>query len=344
MVNLEDYPEVTTADFIALVRRLECDQPEKPRLGTSSRIKDDPVRLSGNPSLSFQGAAIDKLRQGTKSHPAQLYCNCMGLLGSNGPMPIHFTEHALQRAAHKDDPTFRDFVDIFNHRMLSLFYRAMAETDPAINLDREQENRFVDFTSAVGGFLSAPASSAKSLAKNTRLHFSGWYGAKTRCPDGLVSIISGYFFLPCKIREFIGGWLPIPGQSVIALSSRESGCELGLSCYLGRRTWSSNHKIEIKIGPVKWQQYNTFAPGESNNADLQELVSSYLGDEFDWDIKLELLPGETRSIKLNGQHRLGFNSWLMAPGSKKSKPVSATLSRQQLRVQNIRSRRRADVM
>ncbi len=321
---------IAGAEFVAAVRILESAQTDKPRLGRSSRLKDEPVRLSQMPSLGFQAGSLSGLQESDASHTYRLFCNCMGLLGTNGPLPVHFTEHALQRAAHNNDPTFREFVDLFNHRMLSLFYRSIAETDPAINLDRNDDNRYADFVASIGGFLPDAARSRDSLPEATRFNYSSWLGSRTRCPEGLIAIVGGYFNLPCSVTEFVGGWLQMPDESLIKLGSRDANCHLGVSSYAGRRVWSSSHKIRIKLGPMEWRDYIAFAPREKNNIALQELVLSYLGDEIDWDLQLELKAGESRRLSLNSQCRLGFNSWLSSSSCDENRTATATRSRQQL--------------
>jgi len=331
MSNIDEIKErVTSAEFLAAVRVLECVQTDKPRLGRSNRLKEEPVRLSQSPSLGFQASSLSELQENNSIHAFRLFCNCLGLLGTNGPLPMHFTEHALQRASHNDDPAFRDFVDIFNHRMLSLFYRSMAENDPAINLDREDDNRYADFVAAIGGFLSDAARSRDTLPKATKYNYAGWLGSRTRCPDGLVAVVSSYFNLPCAVTEFVGCWLQIPRESVISLGSKDTSCALGVSSYCGRRVWSSSHKIRIALGPMSWEDYISFAPHKKNTIALQELVKSYLGSEIDWELELKLKVGESKKLLLNGRCLLGFNSWLTGSGANDKHIATATHSRQQL--------------
>lgn len=329
--RIEDLAQrITQADFIAAIRLLERAAPDKPRLGRASRLRDEPVRLSQKQTLGFKNNQLEQLEQTNSPHPYRLYVNFMGLFGSNGPLPLHLTEHSMQRAQHHNDPTFGEFVDLFNHRMLSLFYLAMAEADPVVNMDHTEDNRYTEFVSAIAGFLPSAASHRDSLSDESKLKYAAWLGARTRSPDGLASMLGECFGIACRIEEFVGDWLPIPEEGLLKLGLKEQNSELGLATYCGRRVWSITHKICICIGPLSWQDYSRFAPGAPWNQTLQDLVRTYLGDEIDWDLKLELATGQACRLQLDGSRRLGFNGWLFGSGSLEAITVSSTNSRQQL--------------
>ena len=44
-----------------------------------------------------------------------------GLLGPNGPLPLHLTEYVRERLRHHADPTFARFLDLFHHRFALFF-------------------------------------------------------------------------------------------------------------------------------------------------------------------------------------------------------------------------------
>ena len=129
-------------DFLRTLRRLEAAHVSKPRLGESFKAKDEPVRLGQEPDTRFAPATIAGFNQGTGGRAPRLLVYFLGLLGPNGPLPIHLTEYARDRLRNADDPTFARFLDVFNHRMLELFYRAWAQAHPTVSFDRPERGRF----------------------------------------------------------------------------------------------------------------------------------------------------------------------------------------------------------
>src|SRR2546427_10571362 len=143
-------------DFYQTLRRLECLYADKPRWGQALRPVDEPVRLGQDPDLSFAPAPLASFEAGQDGRPPRLQVRLFGLLGPNGPLPLHITEYARERLRHAADPTLSRFLDLFNHRFLTLFYRAWAQAQPHVNRDRPNDDRFAAY---VGAFLgvSPPA-------------------------------------------------------------------------------------------------------------------------------------------------------------------------------------------
>ncbi len=128
-------------DFYQTLRRLECLYAEKPRWGEALRPVDEPVRLGQDPDLSFAPAPLAAFDRPAGQTP-HLQVRLFGLLGPNGPLPLHLTEYARERLRHAGDPTLSRFLDMFHHRFIALFYRAWAQAQPHVNRDRPGQDRF----------------------------------------------------------------------------------------------------------------------------------------------------------------------------------------------------------
>ena len=304
-------------DFVAAVRQLECARPAKPRVGYSARVRDDVVRLSQHVNLGFQGKALHQFERTAGAHEYRLFVNFLGLLGSNGPMPLHFTEYADQRTRHHSDPTFKEFLDLFNHRMLSLFYRASVQFDPAVSFDRPGNNPYADVLGALCGLLPTGSTNRDSISDSAKRHYPGWLGSSAKSPDGIKAILGDYFELPFDVREWVGAWLPLPDSSIARLGSGEASVQLGRAAYIGKRVWSIRHKFQIKLGPLDWETFSTFKPGSERARALFDLVRNYVGDEWDWDLELVLKAGERRAMTLDRRSSLGFDSWIVGASGRR---------------------------
>ena len=104
-------------DFFALLRRIEGLTPDVPRLGRGLRPSQEAIRLGQEPELDFAPAALQSLTRGQNPAP-RLGVRFFGLLGPQGPMPLHLTEYTRERLHQRGDPTLSRFLDVFHHRLL----------------------------------------------------------------------------------------------------------------------------------------------------------------------------------------------------------------------------------
>jgi type VI secretion system protein ImpH len=75
-------------------------------------------------SMAFPASAVHNIEENAnQSDPAHMTIAFMGLTGVQGALPLYYTERMLASKAAKDD-SLAAFLDIFNHRLISLFYRA----------------------------------------------------------------------------------------------------------------------------------------------------------------------------------------------------------------------------
>jgi type VI secretion system protein ImpH len=119
-------------DFFQALRRLECASPQRPRIGANQRGKDDVVRLGQEPSVIFAPATLSACHADGPGGLPRLSVLFLGLLGPNGPLPLHLTEYIRDRVRNEGDATPARFLDLFNNRMLALFYRACAQAQPTV--------------------------------------------------------------------------------------------------------------------------------------------------------------------------------------------------------------------
>lgn len=297
-------------DFFQALRRLECAYPDKPRFGQALRTTDGPIRLAQQLSLAFAPATLAAFDAGKDGQPARLEVNFFGLLGPNGPLPLHITEYARDRLRNAKDPTFARFLDIFHHRLLELFYRAWGNAQPTVSFDRPELDRFATYTGALFGLGMPMLRRRDAIPDFTKLHYAGRLACQTRHAEGLQAILADFFKLPIAIEQFVGHWLALPKDAQCRLGDSPNTGTLGMTVVIGSRVWDRQHKFRITCGPLLFADYQRLLPGGTSLTRLLALVRNYIGDELIWDLNLILKQAEVPPLQLGAAGRLGWTTWL----------------------------------
>ncbi|VXB64220.1 type VI secretion system baseplate subunit TssG [Massilia sp. 9I] len=305
----ELFEKAERMDFFQILRLLENAHPDKPRIGASLRARDDAVRFGQDPSMAFEPTAVRGFTPANAEARARLAVNFIGLLGPNGPMPLHLTEYARERARHQGDRTLAAFLDVFHHRIVSLHYRARASAEPAISLDRPELDRFGDYVGSLFGIGSPALRGRDEIADFAKLHFAGLMANQRRPAAGLVTILRAYFKLPVALEQFVGHWMKIPLDGQTRIGMQDQGNRLGSSAVLGRTVWDCQHKFRLVIGPLDYENYQRMLPGGDSMNRLLAWVRNYAGMVLDWDVRLILEQHEVPRLAL-GSRRLGWTTFL----------------------------------
>lgn len=292
--------------LFAALRVLEQLHADRPRLGESRKATDDAVRLGQAPHLSFAASDVATVTEdGDGAISLEQYG--FGLFGPNGALPLHLTELAYERRRQKEDGTIADFLNLFQHRLISLFYRAWADSEPAVSLDRPATDRFRMYLGALFGLGQDSVREADAVPDYAKLSRAGRFAQQTRSADGLEAILADYFELPIEVHPFSGAWLDIPPE----LRCRLGEQQLGMSVTLGATTWQCQHRFEIVLGPVPTADYTNFLPGGTGLEELRALVRLYTNDEWEWQLRLLLRDVDIPGIRLGAPGcQLGWMSWL----------------------------------
>ena len=298
--------------FLQTLRWLDCLEAKSPPLGESTRPQDEPIRLGQAPSMIFAPSELAQLKRPTTGTAPRLLVHFFGLLGPQGPLPLHLTDYARDRLRNANDPTFARFLDLFHHRMLSLYYRAWAQAQPAVSLDRPDRHRFSVYLGALEGIGMPALKDRDAMPDLLKLHFTGHLANPSKHPDGLSAILSAFLQLPVGIEEFIGRWLRIPDEYCWRLGSSVDSGILGQTIAVGGRVWDHQSKFRIRIGPLRQEDFARLLPTGRSLKAVQAIVRNYIGDQLDWDLNPVLAESEVKPIQLGATGRLGWNTWLQS--------------------------------
>lgn len=318
-----------------LQRQLDAGKEQFRKVGFDSLPKNELIRFKADQHLGFPGQAITKVkRNDTDEHSAEhsasglavdMHVSFMGLTGPSGVLPQHYSELILQRIKYKDTG-MRDFYDVFNHRLISLFYRAWEKYRFAINFQSDSQANSTQKTDAFTQVLS-------KLSGGTGIsqYYAGIFSKSMRSAEGLQQILAEFTGCQVAIEQFQGKWQSLSSHEQTRLGQRSQpegqyAC-LGVDASIGSRVWDINSSIAINIKPGLGTELKAFLPGQSTALGLKQLIKSYLGDAITFKINLEIKQGDVPPAQLSRKSvPLGLGCGLLSRPENSTKNYTLSLS------------------
>ena len=297
-------------DFYRAVRLLENQRRNLPRVGCSLSPAQDAIRFGQKPSLAFAPSTLESVEPHGSDGGVKLFVRFLGLFGPNSPLPPHLTEYAHERILHHGDRTLAEFLDVFHHRLISFFYRAWAANQKTVDMDRREDQRFSLFIGSVFGLGGEAQQNSDSIPDWAKLHFAGRLACQTRSAEGLESILREYFEVPAQVETFVGHWMDLPDDSICELGKSPRAGSLGTNTIVGLRIYDAQLKFRIRLGPMKFKDYERLLPNGHSFERLRKWIFNYCGHHYFWDAQLLLEAGEVPGTQLGLAGRLGWTSWL----------------------------------
>lgn len=306
-------------DFFELLRQLE--RPGGALFGHTGRPEREPARLGQHVRLGFATQDVVRFEPGSDKGPARVTVANIGLLGPEGPLPLHITRWVLDRLSQRwfggadahqtSDTTFVDFVNTLQHRMIALFYRAWADAHPAVQVERRVGGRVRSMLEAMSGMgLPGTSNPEEPDLDAVKLRQAAAIACQVDGPERLTLFIAEAFKVPVQLKEFVAAWLPIPVPLQTRVGSAHA--QLGRGATIGPRSFTRQSRIELRIGPLDFQTYLEFLPGSRRLAVLRRAVSDLIGEVLDVDLKVVLAREEVPAARI-GAARIGRTAWLAPP-------------------------------
>jgi type VI secretion system protein ImpH len=305
--------------FLGLLRHIATTHnPHHIPIGEAQRPTQEHFRLGQHPSLAFAPREIAELSEHAGKVALRLFG--LGMLGPNGPLPLHYTEQVRERVESSiHDTTLMDFLDMFHHRYLTHFYRAWAQSQAAAGLDNPYAEDFSDYIARLGGD-EVEQTSENSLPRHARWASVAHRVREARNPEGLVHTLQHYFRIPVALHEFQFHWIALDRHDYTELGAPQMSSVLGEGAIAGEMMPDRQTRFRLVLGPLNLAQYMRFTPqslqsGTNSQAGrdlpaLIEWVRAFVGYEYAWEVELLVDSSEAPTTVLGGFEKLGWTSWL----------------------------------
>ena len=300
-------------EFFQAVRLLQRLRPAAARVGHFSNPDDEAVHFGATPATAFPASEIQALEP-DEDGPPRMLINFFGLTGPQGVLPLEYSELVAERVRQRDH-SLRDFLDLFNHRFISLFYRAWERTHALGGDAATGEDSFRDHLLDLVGLGTPGLPEQLGLPPAALPFYVGLLAMPTRPAVALELLLEDYFDVPVDVEQFVGGWYSIDEASQCALGDESSASsQLGFGAVAGDEIWDLQARARLRIGPLTRAQYDTFLPTGRAYAELRALTKFFTGEQVDIELQLVLARDEVPPVSLGadsvGPTPLGWCTWL----------------------------------
>jgi type VI secretion system protein ImpH len=287
---------------------LERAQPRATPLGQGIDPRREAVRLRGPLTPLFAASQVARLEFAEGQQPV-LSTPVFGLGGPDGPLPYAYQEWLQQRARLKDHGP-AEFLDLFQHRLLSLLYRILCKHRVALGFVPPEESPVQEQLRALTGLLPRPLQGRQAIPDSLIMARAGLFAGARRSLAGFETIVRHHFAVTVRLEQFQGAWREIPMASRSCLGRPGRNLSLGRTAVAGKRVWDEHAGIRIVLGPLNGKRYPSFLPDGPAHGQLAALARFYFGPDL--DCSLRLLLSETPGLTLNRQapSRANWSSWL----------------------------------
>jgi len=280
-------------------------------VGHHEHAANEAVRFRALVSLAFPPSEIADIQLPSADRPhASMTVAFMGLAGPLGVLPTRYTALLADPSTRAQTAAARDFLDIFNHRLVSLFYRAWERYRPAVAFEVRQADAFSRYLCSLIG-IDSWCSGTAHRADMPVLFYAGLLSQHPRSASALEGILRDHFDVPVEVVQFEGEWVHPNAETLTSIGPGGQHNRLGVDAALWERVWDPQARFRVRLGPLSWDRFREFLPAGAAYSELVRLTRFVVGEEFSFDIQPVLMAGEVPPFVLGGgASRLGWSVWL----------------------------------
>lgn len=323
-------------NFFQAVSLLEQFYRESVQPGEDGPLAQEVIRFRSSQKRSFPTTDVRKIdrrsdqrmqESALNSETVQMTLTFMGLYGVDSPLPAYFSDMIAtldDELREKDDADKEDgiqalrcFLDIFDHRFYSLFYRSWKKYRYHLQFETGGKDDFSRYMLSLLGLGTPALQNLVGVEASQLIGYAGILGQRTRCAAGLQELLSDYFGgIDAKIAEFMPRWVTIPDGYKACLGTGRGGAQmrLGESFTIGDKIRDMTGKFRITLAPLKLEAFRKFLPGGTDSKKLYQLVRFYAPDQLSFDVELLLKKEEVPPLQLGSKlAQFGWTTWLGKP-------------------------------
>lgn len=303
--------------FFRAVWLLERARPGAAPVGELGPARDEAVRLRPSTSLAFPSADVLELERREDEAGAwwRVTTPLLGLYGVTSPLPSFYSEDILQAELREEeeDPG-RLFLDVLNHRLLSLLYRAWSKYRWEFTYRPDGSDRMSQRLLGWLGLATPEQQATLGVPPGRLLRYAGALTQRPRSAGLVAGVLADWFDVPVHVEQCVARRVAVPVEDRNRLGM--ANATLGGDLVVGERVLDRGGKCRVRLGPLPFETYETLHPGGTRHPALCELAAFLLPDALVFDLGFEVQPETVPPLRLSRDEdarRLGWSTWLAGP-------------------------------
>jgi type VI secretion system protein ImpH len=323
--NLTALPQA--ARLIELVARRTSGGRRDAEIGADTPPAEEPLRFVASDRMALPANDVAEIEAG-EGGPVRVTTNVLGLAGATPALPPFYSEIQLQRRRLRDR-SFASFLNVFDHRTLSFFYRVFRKYNWVIAFERESragDDPITGALLAIGG-LGTPATRGRlSFDDGVLVPLAARLGDMRRSAAGLETALRHVTGLPLRVAQAEPTWMPLPlseqsrlgapgGFGGLARLGGEDAAGFGYAdaAVIGAAVLDVQHHFAVEIGPLGYSQLLDFCHEGSAIRMVGDVCRLAAGIEHRPVVRLAVAAGEIPPLRLAAPETpayLGRTTWL----------------------------------
>jgi type VI secretion system protein ImpH len=305
-------------EFFQAVRLLSLLERNRKPVGRDAKPSEEVVRMGTQVTLAFPPSPVHDIVHHEDS-PHEMTVACFGLTGTQGVLPHFYTEHLLARRGVQDNAMVA-FFDLFNHRLLSFFYRAWEKHQPIAGFEQAsaaaagEPDQFTHHLFDLVGMGTEGLRGKLGIPDEALLFYGGLVAQRPRSASAVRGILRDYFQVPVEIEQFVGDWYNLREDDRSYMWSEGVHNEMDGGAIAGDQVWDQQARFRIRVGPLDFRRFQAFLPEGSAVADLIAWIRFLVGPYMTFEVNVVLKASEVPYCRLTDSDedspRLGWVGWL----------------------------------
>lgn len=317
-ITLKDrlFKEFFRFSFFQAVGLLEKLFPEKKPIGQTLIPEEEAVRFSSKLGFSFSPSDISGIKLDDEEKPVDMEVAFMGLAGPSGVLPHWYNEQAIERELKKNF-SLTAFYNMFNHRLISLFYLAWKRYQlSAKYLPGEKDDISSCFLN-IAGVGTPGLLKMIGLPRTSLVHFYSGLLSRTIPSACAIEAVVGYVSgTSARVDQFIEQLLPISPEDQTQIGMANG--QLGVDTVCGSYVRENRTKFRINLGPMGFDDFLRLMPTGKMLGPIFSIVKFMVGIEYEFDIRIFMKRKEVPScipgMDTPGGSLLGWSTWIKNEG------------------------------